>query len=188
MPTEWLEREREEPLAMKTRRTLVAWLALALVPALLQGQAQNERPPEGDGPFQRHPEAREAISELKSPYCPGLMLEVCPSAGGAALRDTIANLAEDGWDADRIVEWVVGNHGEEYRALPKRNARGFLAWAVPPLIVVLGAGVIVVVLRRMREAAGPRVIPEGDLSDEDEAKLDRAMAELAEEEESAPLF
>ena len=32
------------------------------------------------------PVAEDAISKLRSPFCPGLMLEVCPTASAAALR------------------------------------------------------------------------------------------------------
>jgi len=74
----------------------------ALIPAALSAQSQYELP-RGDGePYRAHPEAVEAVNKLKSPYCP-TMLEVCPSPAGAALRDSIADLAEQGRDADWIV-------------------------------------------------------------------------------------
>src|SRR5687767_7299807 len=52
-----------------------------------------QQSPAERGPTVRHPEATKAITRLKSPYCPGFMLEVCSSSGGAALRDTIEGLA-----------------------------------------------------------------------------------------------
>src|SRR6056297_3555318 len=78
---------------------LVVLLTAGLLPALAPGasaltaQSQYELP-RGEGePYRAHPEAVEAVNKLKSPYCP-TMLEVCPSPGGAALRDSIADLAE----------------------------------------------------------------------------------------------
>ncbi len=160
--------------------------ALALVaPAGLQAQAANERPVRGEGPEQRQPEAVKAISQLKSPYCHGLMLEVCPSSGGAALRDSIETLAEEGWKSDRIVDWVLANHGQEYLALPRRSGVSLvMAWVIPPLGVLLGLFLVVVVLRRMRRNRAPAPAAEGELSPEEEARLREAMRELDAEEEA----
>lgn len=155
----------------------------------LSAQAQNERPPEGEGPYERRPEAVEAIRELKSPYCPGLMLEVCPSSGGAALRDSIESLADSGWASDEIVEWVIGNHGESYRALPPRRGAALLAWLMPPAGVLLGLVLVFLALRRMRrrrEEGDPRA-EDGPVSPADEARLEEALRQL-EKEEEAPLL
>lgn len=166
------------------RGGLLAALVLTLQVAPLAGQAQSELPPEGDGPYARHPEATEAIARLKSPYCPGLMLEVCPSGGGAALRDSIETLADEGWDADQIVEWVVANHGEKYRAMPKRQGAGWLAWLMPPFAVLAGVGLVVYALLRMRRRKEERPdTPVAEPTPDEEARLREALAELEAEEE-----
>lgn len=170
-----------------TALSRIVWLGavLALSPAAVLGQAANELPPDGEGPTPRHPEAQEAIDQLKSPYCPGLMLEVCPSPGGAALRDSLQQRALQGESSGELVEWVIGNHGEHWRALPKRSGLSlFLAWLVPPLGVLAGLGLVVVALRRMRANAPRAPVAEGPLSDEEEARLREAMRELDAEEEA----
>lgn len=160
-------------------------LTLAFGPLALSAQAANERPVRGDGIRESHPEAQKAIQQLKSPYCPGFMLEVCSSSQGAALRDSIQMLAEQGRTSDEIVEWMLANHGEEYRALPKRTGASLLlAWVVPPLGVLLGFAIVIVALRRMRAQRPPRALPEGDLSPEDQARLRQAMREIDAEEEA----
>ena len=164
-------------------RTTLVGLLLLLLPATLAAQAQTELPRQDDDPYQRHPEADKAIDELKSPYCPGLMLEVCPTIGGAALRDSIETLADQGWDSDRLVEWVIGNHGEHYRALPKREGKALVAWLVPPLAVLSGMVLVVVALRAMRRSRPSVPFAEAELSPEEEAKLKEALAELEAEEE-----
>ena len=148
-------------------------------------QSQNERPPANKGPSVWHPEALEAIDRLKSPYCPGFMLEVCPSPQAAALRDTIEMMAEAGLRADSIVEWMLATHGEEWRALPPARGRSLIAWIVPPAAVVLGIALVVIVLRRVRRPReeGP---PADEVSAEESARLDAAIRELEAEEE--PLF
>jgi len=162
---------------------LLACLLLA-TPALAGAQAQNEVPRPGDEPYQRHPEAEKAIDQLKSPYCPGLMLEVCPSAGGAALRDSLETLADQGWSADSIVEWVLANHGEEWRALPKREGKALVAWVVPPLVVVTGILVVVLTLAKMRKGRAPDEVVEAELTAEEEEKLRKALEDLEAEEEA----
>lgn len=169
---------------MLRSRILVAFLAVLAVPAAVSAQSQRELPRDEPGQYVRPPAAQEAIDRLKSPYCPGLMLEVCPSPGGAALRDSLADLAEQGWSSDQIIEWVIDNHGEEWRALPKAEGRSLLAWVVPPLGVLVGLVLVVLVLRKMR--AGRQVVDplEGELSDEEESRLREAMRELDKEEEA----
>jgi cytochrome c-type biogenesis protein CcmH/NrfF len=173
---------------MNAKRILPLVLALAALAwgDMASAQAQYERPPADEGPYERHPEAVEAIRQLKSPYCPGLMLEVCPSGGGAALRDSIENLADSGWASAEIVEWVIGRHGESYRAVPLREGAGLLAWLMPPAGVLLGLGILLLALRRMhrkREEQGPPVEHEAP-SPEEEQRLQEALRELEEEEEA----
>lgn len=128
-------------------------------------------------PVTVHPEAERAISELRSPYCPGLMLEVCPSPAAADLRDSIDVLARGGLTADSIVERVLAAHGEEWRAVPRREGTGWWAWLMPPAVLLLGLGVVAVLLARRRRARpAPSSAPEP--SSEDSEKLRRALDDL----------
>jgi cytochrome c-type biogenesis protein CcmH/NrfF len=133
-------------------------------------------------PYSRHPEAVKAIEQIKSPYCPGLMLEVCTSAGGAALRDSIETLADQGWAADSIVAWVLANHGEEYLGLPRREGKALVAWIVPPVAVLLGFALVLVALRQMARNRPAPPAPR-DLSRAEEQKLEDALRALEAEED-----
>lgn len=153
----------------RSRVRSVGW-ALALVllfagPSLAQAPAAH-----GDV-------ASLAISQLRSPYCPGLMLEVCPSAQAELLRDSIRALAAQGRTANEIVEWTLARHGEEWRAVPRRSGIGLWAWIVPPAVLLLGAVLLVFWLRSRRRAAPAASVPEGPLSDEDRARVDQALRE-----------
>lgn len=132
-----------------------------------------------------HPEAREAIDGLKSPYCPGMMLEVCPSPGGAMLRDSIQVRAERGMEADAIIESVLAEYGEEWRAEPTTSGAGLWAWLLPPLALVGGLAMVGLVLAgRSRE---PRKATEPSPPDpEEEARVRAALRTLDEEEQ--PVF
>lgn len=142
--------------------------------------------PEGvEGTYEPHPEARKAISQLYSPYCPGLMLEQCPAEASRILRDSIHALAVQGWTSNEIVGWMLTNHGEEYRAVPERTGSGLWAWVLPPGALLAGFGLVVFVIRRLRR---PEAHEEGndgssatgmsDPSPEDEERLRAALRDL----------
>lgn len=132
-----------------------------------------------DQPVPLHPEAEEAIARLRSPWCPGFMLEVCPSPQAAELRDTLRMMAQEGIGADSLVEWTLARYGEEWRALPEARGTGLLAWLIPPAMLILGAGIVVVVLRRLRKGSeGYRPGEAPELSEEDERRLQEALDEL----------
>lgn len=163
------------------RSVLLAVLAVSVSVLWAGSLAGQDRPAAADTAPERavtvHPEARRAISELRSPYCPGLMLEVCPSPQAAELRDSIDALARAGLSADSIVERVLAEHGEEWRAVPRREGAGWWAWLLPPFALLLGLGVVAVLLARKRRARSA----EGSFSEPDEAdreRLDRALEEL----------
>ncbi len=122
-----------------------------------------------------HPEAKEAISKIRSPFCPGLMLEVCPSPPAEALRDSLDAQAQEGLEADSLVEMVVASYGEEYRAVPKTSGAGLWAWVMPPAALAVGLGLALVALRRLRAPAGSRAPA---LSDQEEERVRQALADF----------
>lgn len=131
-------------------------------------------------PWSSHPAAEAAIGELKSPYCPGFMLEICPSPAAAALRDSLQMLARDGMSADQLVEWMIGNHGEIYRAVPKAEGRGLVAWMGPPIGLALGVAGLFLLSMQIKARRG-KVIPapkRSVLSDADRARVQAAMREM----------
>jgi len=128
-----------------------------------------------------HPEAEEAISRVRSPFCPGLMLEVCPSASAQALRDSLDAQAEAGLPSDSLVEMVIASYGEEYRAVPKASGAGLLAWVMPPVALVVGLGLVALALRRLRAPTGSPSA--ADLSDEEQERVRQALADFEQVEE-----
>jgi cytochrome c-type biogenesis protein CcmH/NrfF len=126
-----------------------------------------------------------AISRIRSPYCPGLMLEVCPSSQAEGLRDSIRVMAAQGRSAEAIVEDVLARHGEEWRAVPKRSGAGLLAWLIMPLALVVGGLVLwgrVKVMRRQGPALATADTP---MSDEERLRLAAALREFEQAEEGA---
>lgn len=121
--------------------------------------------------------AREAIAEIRSPYCPGLMLEVCPSGPAELLRDSIRAMAAAGVPAEEIVEDVLARHGEEWRAVPRRAGAGLWAWLLPPLVLLGGVGAVAVKLRALRRRRGWKAEPAAApaITAEDRASVEAAL-------------
>lgn len=147
---------------MMRRLALLALLLLAAPAA-----AQDARP--------NADVAQQAIDQLRSPYCPGLMLDVCPSPQAALLRDSIRDLAANGEPVDEIVEWMIGRHGEEWRALPKRSGPGLWAWLLPPALLIGGALAIAYRLRVARASEPPAPTPQSALSEKERTELGVAL-------------
>jgi cytochrome c-type biogenesis protein CcmH/NrfF len=166
---------------MRVRATAVSTAVVATF--LWGGILRAQETPRMDEPVQAHPNGDAAIQQLKSPYCPGLMLEVCPSTPAKFLRDSLQTMAWEGASTDSIVKWMLANHGEEYRGVPLTRGSGLWAWVMPPLAIIGGLVLLTLALRRFR---GTRTVPKPpatDLSKDDESVLSRAMEELRASEE-----
>ena len=136
-------------------------------------------------PAEAQKTADAAIGRLRSPFCPGLMLEVCPSPNAEALRDTIRGLAAEGQGVEQIVESVLARHGEEWRAVPKRSGVGLLAWLVLPF-VLLGGGLFVWTrVKAMRGQGQVYAAGGAGMTDEERARLDAALREFERREDVA---
>lgn len=152
---------------------LLIGLALVAGPTAVSAQRSQDRP--------NADQAEAAIAQLRSPYCPGLMLEVCPSPSAAALRDSIYDLAAQGETTDQIVGWMLARHGEEWRGVPQRSGVGLWAWIVPPIALLIGIGLVAGWMRSSRaQSEMVETSPATEMSDGDREKLAAALREWEE--------
>jgi cytochrome c-type biogenesis protein CcmH/NrfF len=160
---------------------------LAVLPLLLVSATavSGQKPPASGEAISVHPEARTAIDHLWSPYCPGMMLDVCTSSGGAMMRDSIQRMADGGMSAEAIVESMLAEYGEQWRAQPLRSGTGLWAWLLPPIVIVVGLGAVALVLAR-RRGITQRLTEAPKVAPDDQARLREALKELEELEE--PVF
>ena len=135
-----------------------------------------------------HPEAEAAIGQLRSPFCPGLMLEVCTSSYAAELRDSIQVLAHSGWRSGELVDWVLAEYGEEWRASPRARGTGLWAWVMPPAVLLLGLVLVLVFLARLRGATQATPATPTPIGVRERTVLDAALREFDESEEGEGLF
>ena len=166
---------------------IMKWFFKPGIPAvsilLLAGAVGAQQAPRLDEPVQPHPEGDAAISRLKSPFCPGMMLEVCPSPQAKFLRDSIQAMAWSGASADSLVEWMLANHGDQYRAVPRVAGTGLWAWIMPPLALLGGFIIVAMALQHFRARREAQEETQAPLSSEDESVLEEALKELKDSEE-----
>ena len=87
-------------------------------------------------------QAHEVFGEVMSPFCPGRLLNDCPSPQAAELKQNIRTQLSQGLSTDQIFSALIDKYGEEVRATPKQSGFGLMAWVTPFLF--LGAGVIAI--------------------------------------------
>lgn len=164
------------------RRCTPALMFCALLLGLGAGTGSALQAPESQVSAPRyHPEAVEAMNQLYSPFCPGLMLHICTSPQAATLRDSIDVLAEEGWSSDELVEWMLANHGQQYRAAPPKTGWGVWAWVLPPVGILGGLALILLFLRRRVRTQSPSAgKPTGAsaVSSEEEERLRSAIRQV----------
>jgi cytochrome c-type biogenesis protein CcmH len=127
--------------------------------------------------------AVEAETQLRSPVTPGHTLDMCPSGEAMALRDTVLTMATAGMSSDRIVETVIARRGEQMRIVPEHTGTGLLAWIAPPVVLLVGGGLLLGKMRRMRGRSAPVLPTAGQAISADEREmLNRALRQMEREE------
>lgn len=139
------------------RNTQHAILFLLLLTALLITPvfAQGSNPPTDD-------EVNAVAKQLYCPVCENTPLDVCPTQACAQWRDLIRLKLSQGESEEQIKQYFVDNYGARVLNEPPRTGLNWLAYLVPPVVILIGAGFLVRALRMMRkpvvaaQAEGPR--------------------------------
>ncbi len=73
-----------------------------------------------------------------SPFCPGRLLQDCPSGKATELKDAIRLRLEQGESSEAVIDSLYNTYGDEIRALPRDNFMGLLAWLMPVAFLLIG--------------------------------------------------
>jgi cytochrome c-type biogenesis protein CcmH/NrfF len=114
-------------------------------------------------------EAHGISSAIMSPYCPGRTLADCPSPNAAALREEVRELLSAGVPAAEVRTRLEARFGDQIVGVP----RSIWGWTLPVLALTLGAGALVMALRRMHGRTAPQTAIDPAL----EAELDRELGD-----------
>jgi cytochrome c-type biogenesis protein CcmH len=144
---------------------LLVMLAVLAAPAGAEQQATDKT-------------AGEIFNTVMSPFCPGLLLANCPSSQAADLRERIRARLAAGATKAEVLDELYAEFGDEVLGAPVARGLGLVAWVVPGAIILLGAGGIVVWLRRSSRRARPAGPAAVALDDASQARLDIELSRL----------
>ena len=118
--------------------------------------------------------ARALFRTIMSPYCPGSLLNECPSSQAAVLRDSVRARLTRGQTPEQIRQDLVGIYGEEILASPPLQGMGGLAWLGAVVAFLGGLALAALWLRHRRSP--PAVAPTAAV---DAAGVERVRREIA---------
>lgn len=123
---------------------------------------------------------RTLTEELRCPKCQNQNIADSDAPIAMDLRREIHRMLGEGKSDDEIVDYLVDRYGDFVRYNPPVNARTWLLWYGPWLMLGGGLGVLaLIVLRRRRPAAPSAAAGSGntgsDLSAEERARLDQLL-------------
>ncbi len=143
---------------------MMRWLlcALLLLPAL--GQAAVEIR-EFDDPVteQRY---QDLTATLRCPKCENQAIDDSDSPIAGDMRDRVYVLLQEGRSDKEILDFMVNRFGDYVLYNPRLEGRTLLLWGLPAALVLLGALVVILLVRARRRTASRR------LSAEERARLD----------------
>jgi cytochrome c-type biogenesis protein CcmH len=91
--------------------------------------------------------------DMFCPTCENTPLDVCPTQTCQDWRDLIEQQLEAGWTEDEIHIYFADTFGDHVLAEPPRRGFDILAWIIPILGVLVGAGLFYRWMGRLRAAA-----------------------------------
>jgi cytochrome c-type biogenesis protein CcmH len=151
-----------------------ALLVITFICAVLGSGASSLRAQEQ--PDHLNHRATTMYQQVLSPFCPGRSLNDCPSSKAAELKDQMRDRLAQGEAPEAIIEAVIAQYGEQYRAVPRFSGVGMFVWLIPLSFVVLGGLVALKVSSGRKGAKSAPVQP--PLSPEVQRRVEEELSRL----------
>jgi len=95
--------------------------------------------------------------QLWCPLCNGVRLDACELKACAQMRDVIAIKLGEGESSESIQEYFVEAYGPQVLGRPPFEGFSWLAWMLPPLVLLVGGALVWMRVRSMvRPAEAPQ--------------------------------
>jgi cytochrome c-type biogenesis protein CcmH len=110
--------------------------------------------------------ARELSAELRCMVCQNQSIDDSDAPLAHDLRVLLRERIAAGDTNQQVIDFLVARYGEFILLKPPVNSHTIVLWATPFAVLVIGAAVIVLVLRRR-----PHVLPDPELTGEERGRL-----------------
>lgn len=129
-----------------------AWVALG---AIVMGAVVWAAWPDGGDRTNRE-RTSDLAAELRCPDCEGLSVLDSSTSTARAIRTEIRRRVEAGESDEEIRQSYIDRYGESILLNPEGEGLGILVWGLPVVVVLIGAGGLVLALRRWRSQPAMR--------------------------------
>lgn len=129
-------------------------------------------------PLPSDDEVNAVASQLYCPVCESTPLDVCPTEACRQWRDLIRTQLADGMNEDQIKQYFVDNYGARVLAEPPKQGYFWLAYLLPPVIILAGA---IMLFRSFKVWTKPQAASAGVDEDQSDPSKDDYVARFEEE-------
>ncbi|MBB3190754.1 cytochrome c-type biogenesis protein [Halomonas cerina] len=109
---------------------------------------------------------QDLTATLRCPKCQNQAIDDSDSPIAGDMRDRVYTLLQDGRSDKEILDFMVNRFGDYVLYNPRLEGRTLLLWGLPAALVLLGALVVVLMVRARRRTSAR------ELSAEERARLD----------------
>jgi cytochrome c-type biogenesis protein CcmH len=104
-------------------------------------------------------------SELRCPVCQGLSIQDSPSELSQQMRTVVKEQLASGKSEQEVKDYFISKYGEWILLEPQAHGFNLLVYALPAVLVLGGAGLIVLLVRRWTAAAATTLPSPPDADD-----------------------
>lgn len=141
---------------MTWRATLLLAGLLVFAPArfasLAQSPSARATPDAGRATSVLDHRTREVASELRCPVCQGESIQESPSPLAQEMKGVVREQLAAGKTPDEVKAYFVARYGEWILLRPSADGVNVLLYWLPPLVLVAGIAVVLIVARRWTRA------------------------------------
>jgi cytochrome c-type biogenesis protein CcmH len=157
---------------MKKYSLILVFVVLAVLVLTVPALAQDGEPPA------EPPTADEVNAVAKNMYCPvceNIPLDVCGTQACAQWRQQIADMLSEGYSEEEIYDYFVAQYGDRVLAEPPREGLNWLAYIVPPVVILAGVVFLVQYLRKMRAPAPAKVESKPEVDQDYQSRIEEEL-------------
>lgn len=150
-------RTRARPIAMALTIALAGRAALSAQGNPTPGPAR----PVASAPADSVLDAatRSLASQLRCPVCQGLSVQDSPSELAQQMRDVVRQQLQDGKSPDQVKDYFVARYGQWILMTPPAAGFNWLVYSLPAIVLVIGAAMLVVLVRRWTSVPRDEAMP-----------------------------